>query len=133
MGQCLMNSNVIKDTPTGPIEIVFDGKQLVLQFNCSCEDAMPMCNAACCRYRPFYNVTVSEDEKSKFLTQPNPDNPELHILQNRNDTCVYLKDCKCEVHADKPSNCASWHCSPRGVGEGITRRQNGWVLLPLNQ
>lgn len=127
-----MSNTVIKDTPTGPIEIVFDGKQLVLQFNCSCEDALPICKAACCRYRPFYNVAVADEEKSKFLTQPNPDNPEMHILQNRGDTCVYLNgSCGCEVHSDKPKVCGQWHCSPFGVGDGITNRQKGWVVLPL--
>lgn len=124
-------STVIKDTPTGPIELIFDGQQLVLQFNCSCQDALPICKAACCRYRPFFNVSVSEDEKSKYLTQPNPDDDKMHILQHRGCNCVYLDESLCSVHQDKPSVCSSWHCSPHGVGEGVTNRQQGWVMLPL--
>lgn len=127
-----MPKTVIKNTPSGPIELVFDGRQLILQFNCNCKDALPVCHAACCRYRPFYNVGLQPEEVEKFLTEPHPEEKDLHILQHADGHCVYLTDNSlCKVHEDKPCICKKWHCSPRGGGQEIEQRDGGWVVLPL--
>jgi len=126
---------VIKNTPSGPIEIVFDGSQLTLQFNCNCQDALPICHAACCRYRPFYNVGLQPEEVEKYKTEQHTaedSDLELTILQHEDNHCTYLnEDSLCEVHDDKPCACKEYHCSPRGGGPEIQRRDGGWVILPL--
>lgn len=125
-----MSKIVIKNTPSGPIELHFNGNQLVMQYNCNCLDALPICHAACCRYRPFYNV--SPEESGKYKTEEHPDDHKLLVLQHVDGHCIHLdNNSLCEVHEDKPCICKKWHCSPYGGGPDIEQRDGGWVLLPL--
>jgi hypothetical protein len=113
--------------PSGSIDLVHDSISLSMQFNCSCDDALPFCKAQCCRLRSLYGVPIESDEVHKFKTDVHGD---LVILQKKvDDSCTYLENDRCSVHVDKPKNCSNWHCSPGGVGEGITVRANGWILL----
>lgn len=120
---------VIKNTPSGPIQLVFNGTELTLEFNCECEHALPICHAVCCRYRPFFNVEVKPDEVNKYKCDLN-EQLGLHVLQQQDGNCVYLKDDLCQVNEDKPKTCQEWHCSPEGKGKDLKIRKNGWVILP---
>lgn len=124
-----MSKLVIRDTPSGPIQLVFNGSELLLQFNCECQHALPICNAICCRYRPYYNAEVKPSELGKFKSEY-IETQQLHVLQHENGDCVYLNDNSCLVHNDKPDTCREWHCSPEGKGKGLKVKKQGWVVLP---
>lgn len=122
---------IIAETKTGPIELVYKDGIGLLQFNCECTSALPWCNAICCRQRPVFNVELTEAEKGAFQGVNHPKKPGVQLVAyNANHECVYLQGDKCSIHHEKPSGCANWHCSPRGKGEGITRRGQGWLLIP---
>lgn len=123
---------LIAEVASGSIEMVFDGDSQLLQFNCSCDDALPYCRAMCCRHRPYFNILLESDEIEKFKSVPHPQRTELFILQEEGSRCVYLNNdtCDCVVHTDKPKACAAYHCSPGGVGDNIKMRDVGWLLLP---
>lgn len=122
----------IKELPSGTIDIVLrEGKLNILQFNTNCEDALPYCQAACCRNRGRYAAVLEEDEKEKYSYMLRVTNKGLVpvVASNSDGTCCYLTpDSKCFVHNDKPKICKQWHCSPGGKGEGIKIRDNGWGL-----
>lgn len=126
------NRRTISDVPSGKIELVFDGEMQLLQFNCSCDDALPYCRAVCCRNRPYFNVLLEPEEVQKFKSMPHPQHVNLLILQEDGSRCIYLDNntCHCAVHSDKPKICTRYHCSPGGSGDGIDLRGNGWMLLP---
>lgn len=124
-----MIKTVIRNTPSGPIQLVFNGSELVIEFNCECEHALPICHAICCRYRPYYNVEVRPEEVAKYQCEANEQSG-LHVLQSVNGDCVYLSGDLCQVNDDKPSVCQEWHCSPEGKGTSLKVRKNGWVILP---
>jgi hypothetical protein len=120
---------VLREVESGRVEIVFNGLFSTLQFNCSCEDALPYCKAMCCRMRVTggATTTIDEDEKDKFR---NVDG--MLMFDETTRACVYLDgECNCTVHLDKPRMCRAWHCSPKGVGDGITIREAGWLLAPM--
>lgn len=127
---------VLKDVPTGKIEIVDQDGLMLLQFNCACEDAMPYCKGMCCRMRGVYNVALLPGEENKFKSEPHPKTPGLNIIaskQNKQMSCAYQDDSNgfCMVHNDKPVGCSKWHCSPEGGDPMvITHRDGGWVMLP---
>lgn len=122
----------IADVPSGAIELVFDGKELTLQFNCSCDDALPWCHAICCRLRPHYNTLLSaaDVQRAHFATRVVKGLPVLD-WQDATGNCTYLEEPgRCGVHGDKPVACQRWHCSPGGVGDALVERGSGWILLP---
>lgn len=125
---------ILKEVPSGKIEIVNNGSQMHLQFNCSCEDALPYCKGMCCAYRPNFNVDLEVKEMGQFQTLYHHHMPGRMFLDyiKANGHC-YAHDSsngQCTIHPDKPKLCHEWHCSPRGVGENLTRRANGWLLMP---
>lgn len=123
----------LKKVDSGTIDLTFNGRQQLLQFNCSCADALPFCNAMCCRNRPQYNVLLSKAEEERFEKKIQfPSDPKLHILDHKDGNCVYFdgEDCSCTTHDTKPDICRKWHCSPGGVGEGLDLFDNGWALGP---
>lgn len=141
-----MDRKTIAEVPSGKIELVFENDTVQLQFNCSCEDALPYCKAMCCRHRPYFNILLDADEVDKFECvkvnsedvsirheQGETDINQLYILKEEGSKCIYLDDaCHCKVHNDKPRACTKFHCSPGGVGDEISMRDAGWVLLPKN-
>ena len=122
----------LKTLPTGSIDIVHNGTQMFLQFNCSCDDALPYCKGMCCAYRPMFNAEVFSSEASMLDVIHPPHAPEKAYLNYDTNTgqCVYHGAAYCTIHQTKPSSCRISHCSPQGQGEDILVRQNGWLLLP---
>lgn len=119
---------------SGTIDLVTIGDQAqFLQFNCSCEVALPYCQAMCCKQRENYNVELNEEESKKFGFQKGPNNSK--ILPIVGNSCFYLGgDNKCTVHnIGKPATCKEWHCSPGGVGEGLKVKAQGWILIPTQR
>lgn len=124
---------VLHSLPSGTIDIVSDTNgEPIVQFNCSCLDALPFCKAMCCKGRPMYNVLVPSDRPDLDSVQ-HPYNESLKVLQCNNNCCKYLsKENHCSINDKKPKSCQEWHCSPGGVGENINVRANGWVLRIAN-
>ena len=121
-------SYIVTETPSGPIELKFRNSKLYLEFNCKCDDALHICKAACCRYRPEYNVEISENEANDYLTVL--DNG-VNVLRHENGSCTYLgSDHNCKLGDNKPKSCKEWHCSPNGKGDNIKYYQQGWELSP---
>lgn len=125
------------ETKSGPIELVKQGPVMLLQFNCSCEDALPYCKAMCCRMRMAYNVEITEEEAARLKgMDAEKDGRKLKVLPVKdtvNWDCLYLTDeSKCSVQNEKPSHCRNWHCSPKGNpnDESIKRRDVGFVVMP---
>ena len=118
--------------PSGTIDMVLEEGDVVLQFNTTCQDALPYCKAMCCRNRDKFNVPLTSEERDKFKHWHYTMGYEsTYLLQyNKEKECVYLCNDLCKVHSDKPSGCQSWHCSPGGKGEGITVRGDGWTMSP---
>jgi hypothetical protein len=127
-----MSKIQIKEVESGTIDLYFNGQQQLLQFNCSCDDALPYCKAMCCRNRPAYNVLLNKEEEEQFGKQlPYPHDSDLKILDHTGGHCIYLtEECRCSVQETKPAICKRWHCSPGGVGEGIDLWDSGWALVP---
>lgn len=123
------------NVPSGTIDIKNEDGVLTLQFNCSCLDALPYCQAACCRTQQAYSSKVTEEDKKLFpiltrevMTEDGPAEVVPTKIENENE-CLFLDgNQKCMVHQMKPQECKNWHCSPGGVGEGITQRARGWRL-----
>ena len=130
-----MSTQTLVTVPSGTIDLVTvqDTVQF-LQYNCSCQDALPYCQAMCCKQRRQYSVALSKPEAER-LASITTDNG-LKILAPKpgnSNQCYYLENNRCLIHQDKPENCKNWHCSPGGVGEGITVRAKGWILLPMQK
>jgi hypothetical protein len=116
------------ELPSGKVELVWNGLWVLLQFNAKCVDCLPYCHAMCCR---TFSIGAEEDEAHKFRTKPHPITKLPMILRNDQNVCTHLqKDCKCEVHADKPKMCRRFACSPGTEidDETITRRDAGWLI-----
>lgn len=131
----LEERTTLVETPSGKIELAFNGAFQVLQFNCECMDALPYCKAMCCRLRSGYHVKLLEGEKGKYESRPLKvrDPNGLHVLQTKkkDGSCVYLNDeALCRIHQTKPWACGVWHCSPGGKGDGIRFTDQGWRLGP---
>jgi hypothetical protein len=125
---------VLKEVPSGKIEIIeTENGEPLLQFNCSCLDALPYCRAACCKGRPGFNVGLEQDELDKYEWYIADTLPGQPLIQYEGDCCKYLtNDCKCVIHLDKPKTCQKWHCSPGGIGDGVQIRSEGWRLRIAN-
>ena len=122
--------------PTGTIDLVHSAQGTVMQFNCRCEDALPICKGMCCGMRHVYNTNLTEEEANsgKYSVMYKDERPGEYFLAFDPNTkrCNHQEsDGKCNVHEDKPHMCATWHCSPGGVGDAITLRGGGWFLLPV--
>ncbi len=115
---------ILKKLKSGAIEL--DGEYL--QFNCTCDDAMPYCQALCCRQRPRFNVPLESVDLFPLADQERMG--ELVVLRHEGDRCCYLEGTRCGVQAHKPSVCRRWHCSPKGKGKGLTEFGRGWRLWP---
>ena len=120
---------VLVKLSSGAIELSSDtNNEPVIQFNCSCEDALPFCKAMCCKGRPLYNILVPPDRKD-LETVLHPYDNSLNVLKTNENCCVYLlNDNKCSINNNKPEICKTWHCSPGGVGENLTQKCDGWNL-----
>lgn len=117
------------ELPSGKIELVANHEdEPIIQFNCSCQDALPICRAMCCKGRPLYNILVPSDRKDLKTTQ-HPYNSKLTVLETNGNRCGYLtNENMCSIHNNKPEICRTWHCSPDGVGENLTHKCGGWNL-----
>ena len=125
-------STTLVTLPSGTIDMVLEGGEAVLQFNTTCQDALPYCKAMCCRNRDKFNVPLESDERDKYKHWQYPMfEQNVYLLQyNEDKECAYLCNDLCKVHEDKPRGCQSWHCSPGGKGEGVTVRGDGWIMSP---
>lgn len=124
------------EVPSGTIDIVHTTAGPTLQFNCSCEDALPYCRGMCCGMRHLYNTNLTEEESKEFKSFTHPKRPGEFFLafDVRDQKCVYQdRDYgTCNLHfTKKPAQCVNWHCSPGGVGDGIVKRDRGWFMLPM--
>lgn len=125
------------ETPSGPIQLVHSQVGPVMQFNCKCIDALPFCKGMCCGMRHVYNteLTQKEIDAGKFSALELPNYPDKVFLayDNADKKCVYQnkENGLCTIQEDKPERCTTWHCSPGGQGEGITVRDQGWIMLPI--
>lgn len=115
------------------IAFVRQGPFMLVQFNSSCTDALPVCGAMCCRMRKYYSVHLTGDEALRLES-------ELHegvwlLAGTKDGDCVYLKDSRCSIYEDRPQGCREWHCSPQGGMDdpSITKREQGWVLFPARE
>jgi len=119
------------------IDFVRQGPFMLIQFNASCDEALPVCQAMCCRMRKYYSVPLTPDE-AKLLrgTWTEKDGQAVCLLDGEeNGDCVYLSGDRCLVYDDRPQACREWHCSPQGglSDPEIVKRENGWVLFPARE
>jgi Fe-S-cluster containining protein len=124
----------LKDLPSGKIELVLlNGVLPLLQFNCACEHALPYCMAACCRMRSGVNAELTSEETTRLLCHVTGTGIVVLDGKPEDDSCVYLdsKSHLCNIQETKPFQCRTWHCSPNGQGENITKKDNGWFLSPV--
>lgn len=124
----------LRDLPSGKIELVLLKSTLpVLQFNSSCQDALPFCKAMCCRMRSGVNVELLPQEYQTLLCHTTKTGMVVLDSKPEDDSCVYLDEQTdlCKIHSEKPVNCGNWHCSPNGVGEHLTKKDHGWFLSPV--
>ena len=126
---------VLKEVPSGKIELIFNGVYSTLNFNCHCLDALPFCKAMCCRMRQGFTVLLREDEVSKYKSEPYRKDQSLRVLQRSADgnACTYLdqEKCQCTIHGSSPQMCQDYHCSVEGKGDGVKYRDGGWLWTPL--
>lgn len=135
--------NTLVTLPSGTIDLVIkqekDNAGMYLQFNTSCEDALPYCKAMCCRIQSVYSAQMTSEEAKKFGCRTfETQDKDILIMPTKNspvqNECRHLKENHlCGVHATKPATCRSWHCSPQGKGDGVTVFAQGWLLLPTQK
>lgn len=124
---------IVQTVPSGVIEVVLVDHQPHLQFNCACEDALPLCHAACCRQRPRFNVQLTEDEAQRLASEEvESTRGRVRVLPVRDGACTYLTAAhRCMVQTVKPAECRSYHCSPGGGSGTETVRSTGFALMPV--
>lgn len=117
---------IVTQLHSGTIDLEMYGGKLYLQFNCLCRDALPYCRAMCCRNRPEVNVLIDNSEVETFVTTTvGP----FRVLEWADGDCVYLDSMnRCMIHNTKPHDCVRWHCSPHGIGLGLTIKEKGWLV-----
>ena len=127
------------------INFVRQGAFMLIQFNSSCDEALPVCQANCCRLRKYYSVDLTEEEATRLKTQTiykiefgvtaGPFGERKVLAGTPEGDCVYLKDNRCSIYETRPKACREWHCSPQGgLGDSeITKREQGWVLFPARE
>src|SRR5438309_741472 len=120
---------------SGSVDLVHSREGPILQFNCSCTDALPYCKGMCCGNRHVYNTILESGEEEKYASFLLHGFSHYYLAYDTDKKCVYQdkETGMCGIHGDKPSGCRSWHCSPGGVGEGIMVRDGGWFMVPLNR
>ena len=125
---------LVKQLPTGTIDLVTEEGLLKIQFNGPCQEMLPYCNAICCRLRPIVNTLLTPEEADRFDSEPHAVEAGQHVLSHREGHCAYLHaGNRCLVHSSKPKACQQWHCSPSGVdeqGKPFPDTNKGWVLTP---
>lgn len=111
------------------VTFVKQGPFMLVQFNTTCDESLPVCKAMCCRMRPFFNVILTEEEILSYEAKNYKG--QLVLQSTPNGDCVYLKDNRCSIYETRPENCRNWHCSPKGHEDNpeITKRANGWLLV----
>lgn len=130
---------VIKETPTGLIELIWNGAVSRIEFNTACLDSLGLCRAMCCRVRATFSIELEEDELERFQHRQHPARPGIWLLASKENStaCLYLDEEKsiCTVHELKPRMCQRWHCSSGGEKEDrkIERRDGGWMLTPMRR
>lgn len=131
---------VLRTVPSGSIDLVHIDQATFLQFNCSCEDALPTCKGMCCGMRPLYQARLTDEEvlESDGIVQAIQINDSSFVAYDEQTShCVHqdmnTRLCNVQSIGHKPQACVQWHCSPKGKGEGITVRGMGWVLNPMSQ
>lgn len=128
---------VLREVPSGLIQIAFDGVLTRIEFNCSCVDALGTCTAQCCRTRSGYSVELEPDEVGRFRSRPHPTRLGIQVLAQAMNklACWYLDQQTglCTIYERRPKMCRQWHCSPQGQikDEEIEVRDAGWVMTPL--
>ena len=112
------------------------GPFLMLQFNTSCEEALPLCQAMCCRMRKWYNVHLTDDEirSGQYRTQT-WDTGQVVLAETSEGDCTYLEAGRCSIYSRRPRDCQRWHCSPRGNPDDplIEVRGQGWMMVPSRE
>lgn len=121
--------------PSGSIDLVHTLGLVLLQFNASCQDALPYCHAQCCKMRHLYSVPLTDAEAKRLGAIVGADDrlylPASSVMPT---DCMYLEGESCSLHAEgaKPQACIEWHCSPGGnPGDPMIKiRAKGWALVP---
>ena len=115
------------------IAFVRQGPFMLIQFNSSCDEALPVCQAMCCRMRKYYSVHLTAEESTRLDCHEQDGVFLLAGLENGD--CAYLEGNRCSIYAERPKACAEWHCSPQGglADPQITKREQGWVLFPARE
>lgn len=135
----MRTQTIMQRTPSGTIDLVWNGVSLRMEFNCKCLDALPFCKGMCCRRPMGFSVELEADELWKFPHREHPTQKGVFILavDEKTRACVYLDDetSKCKIHDRKPKMCSRWGCSPGTEKEdaGIERRDAGWALYPYRK
>lgn len=124
------------ETPSGKIEIVQTGILTILQFNTSCEDALPFCKGMCCGLRVGFNVLLEPGEEKEYdsISHPRYEGRFMLASDPVDQHCVYQdkKTGHCTIHTTgKPKGCRIWHCSPGGIGAEVVSRDKGWFMSPM--
>jgi Fe-S-cluster containining protein len=126
---------ILKEVPSGKIELVWNGTYSTLQFNGECTEMLPYCKAMCCRLRQGFTVLLEDSEVAKYKNRPFPQDPQLRVLERSEDgnSCYYLDAEKslCTIHGQHPLMCQKYHCSPGGKGHGVKHRDGGWLWTPM--
>jgi hypothetical protein len=131
--------NTLVQLPSGTIDLVIEERpninRMLLQYNCSCIEALPYCQAMCCRMQQFYSAKITKEEAETLAhTRIVKDILVMPTKQDNSSECEFLSDeKKCKIHFDKPQACKEWHCSPKGVGDNLKVRAQGWILLPTQE
>ena len=127
-----MNTGItlLAEVASGRIEIVFNGLFNALQFNSDCSDALPYCNAACCRYIgvPIEAPTCARDwdDWRWYLAHEGStiykDSGQWYL--NVETRCGHLTpELTCAIYETRPETCAEYDPSacewqdPDGVWE----------------
>jgi hypothetical protein len=77
---------------TGSIDIVHDGPLVLLQFNCSCADALPYCHGMCCSMQMAYSAEMTQEESNRLGSRLINEKLVLPVLDNKPWQCKHQGD-----------------------------------------
>lgn len=124
IGAIKPRTQILKEVPSGTIELQLGSDGVYLRFDCECVDALPYCQAQCCA---LIGTTVFPEELSNHLVSTSDvttDNSGRYVMKRDSDgfcKCLDRQSRTCDIYENRPQTCRQYHCT-RGA------ENRGWKL-----
>jgi Fe-S-cluster containining protein len=104
--------------------VEFDGTHRRLIFHGDCTEMRDLCKAMCCRMDWFIDLSSEEYASGRYQTDvmctltgkecldysPHCINRRYRLAKYEDRVCVYLKENRCSIYAERPKTCRDFEC-----------------------